>query len=243
VTLAAAGRGVMVSLASVRAGVTGNLRPASDRARVTGPMSASEFAAVLRRRWYVLAVAGMFTLVGMWAVHARPIAYQGCENLYLSGVPWFGNPYVDSNPSLAMVTGMVTQTMMSQPMRQRIQAGGVTDYAVTQTNTGEIRFPSYKQPTAQVCADSATPQSVLSAVRLVTADLRSVLHEMQAAQHASADSFITAIQLTPAVPVPNTGRPSLAFLGVLLIGAIAAVPLVLWSDPLLRYPYRMRRTG
>ena len=142
-----------------------------------------------------------------------------------------------------MVTGMVTQTMMSQPMRQRIQARGVTDYAVTQTNTGEIRFPSYNQSTAQVCVTSATPQGTLSAVQLVTADLRSVLHQMQATQHVPTDSFIMAIQLTPAVPVPIIGRPSLAYLGVLLIGAIAAVPLALWSDPLLRYPLRTRRTG
>ena len=154
--------------------------------------------------------------------------------------PSGGNVYLDDNPSLAVVTGMVTQTMMSQPMQQRIQARGVTDYAVTQTNTGEIRFPTYTQPTMQVCATSATPQGTLSAVQLVTADIRSVLHQMQAAQHVPADSFITAVQLTPAVPVPIIGRPSLAYLGVLLIGAIGAVPLALWSDPWLRYLHRRR---
>jgi hypothetical protein len=206
-------------------------------------MSALEFAATLRRRWYILAVACLFTLVGMWAVHVRPISYEGCENLYLSGTPWFGNVYLDQNPSLATVTGMVTQTMMSQPMRQRIQARGVTDYTVTQTNTGEIRFPSYKQPTAQVCVTSTTPQGILSAVGLVTIDLRSVLHQMQAAEHVPTNSFITATQVTPAVPVPVIGRPSLAYLGVLLIGAIAAVPLALWGDPLLRYLHRTHRAG
>jgi hypothetical protein len=199
-------------------------------------MSAFEFAAALRRRWYVIAVAGLFTLIGIWAVHTRPISYQGCEGLYLSGAPWVGNVYLDGNPSLAMVTGMVAQTMMSQPTQQGIQARGVTDYAVTQTDTGEVRFPSYSQSTMQVCATSATPQGTVSAVQLVTADIRAVLHQMQAAQHVPADSFITAIQLTPAVPGPITGRPSLAYLGVLLLGAIAAVPLALWSDRWFRYP-------
>ena len=198
-------------------------------------MSAFDFAAALRRQWYVLALAGLFTLVGMWAVHARSISYQGCEDLYVSGANWDWNAYLNGNPSLPMVTGMVTQAMMSQPMQQTIQARGVTDYAVTETNTGEIRFPTYSLPAMQVCATSATPQGTLSAVQLVTADIRSVLHQMQAAQHVPADSFITVIQLTPAVPVPIMGRPSLAYLGILLIGAIGAVLLALWSDRWLRY--------
>jgi hypothetical protein len=206
-------------------------------------MSVSEFAAALRRRWYVLVLVGLFTVVGMWAVHVRPLSYQGCENLYLSGAPWVGNVYFNGNESLAVVTGMVTQTMMSQPIQQKIQATGVTDYAVTQTNTGEVRFPSYHQPTMQVCVTSATPQGTLSAVQLISADIRSVLHQMQAAQDAPPNSFIKAVQLTSAVPVPIIGRPSLAYAGVLLIGVIAAVPLTLWSDPLLRYLQRARRTA
>jgi len=198
-------------------------------------MSAFELAAVLRRRWYVLAVAGLFTLVGMWAVHVRPVSYQGCENLYVSGAPWVGNVYFDGNQSLAIVTGMVTQTMMSQPIRQRIQASGITDYAVTQTNTGEVRFPSYHQPTMQVCVTSATPQGTLSAAQHVTADIGWVLHQMQAVLPPWAHSFIRLIELTPAVPAPIIGRASLAYLGVMLIGAVAAIALALWSDHLLRY--------
>ena len=62
----------------------------------------------------------------------------------------YGNVYLDSNVSLAMMTGMVTQTMMSQPMRQKIlSAGSVASYTVAQTDTGDIRFPSYTQPTLQ----------------------------------------------------------------------------------------------
>lgn len=206
-------------------------------------MSALEFATVLRRRWYVLAVAALFTLVGMWAVHVRPLSYQGCENLYFAGTPWVGNVYFDGNQSLSAVTGVVTQAMMSQPVQQQIQARGITDYTVVQTNTGEIRFPSYNQPTVQVCVTAVTAQGTLSAAQLVTANIRRVLHQIQAAQHAPADSFIKVIQLTSAVPVPIIGQPSLAYLGVLLIGATAAVPLALWSDPLLCYLQRTRRAG
>ena len=132
---AAAVGAVMAPAASVWPEMTGILQ-----AVAYGPMSAFEFAAVLRRRWYVLALAGLFTLVGMWAVHVRPISYQGCEGLYFSGTPWVENVYLDGNPSLAVVAGMVTETMMSQPMQQRIRARSNADYAVAQTNTGEIRL-------------------------------------------------------------------------------------------------------
>jgi hypothetical protein len=198
-------------------------------------MSAREFAALLRRRWYVLALAGLFTLVGMWTVHVRPVSYQGCEDIYFAAASTGGNAFLEDYPSLAVVTGMVTQTMMSQPVQQQMQAKGVTDYAVTETNTGDVRFPAYTQPTIQVCTTSATPQGTVSAAHLVTTGIRSVLYQMQATQHAHTDSFITAVQLTPAVPVPIIGRPSLAYLGVLLIGAVAAFPLALWSDPLFTY--------
>jgi hypothetical protein len=128
-------------------------------------------------------------------------------------------------------------------MQQRMQASGVTDYAVTQTNGGDVQFPFYSQPTMQVCVTSPTPQGTVSAAQLVTGGTRSVLHEIQAAQHVPAGSFITAAQLTPAVPVPIIGHPSLAYLGVLLIGAVAAVPLALWSDPLFRYLQRRNRAA
>jgi hypothetical protein len=239
--LAAARHAVLAMLAAGRRAALAKLAATrrsdhySAARRATGPMSASEFAAVLRRRWYVLALAGLFTLVGILAVRVRPVSYQGCGELYFAASDPGVNVYLQYDPALAPVTGMVTQTMMSQPMQQQMQARGVTDYAVTQTNTGEIRFPQYDLPTMQVCATSRTPQGTVFAAQLVTADLRSVLHQMQTAQNVPANSFITALQVTPAVPVPITGRPSLAYLGVLLIGAVAAVPLVLWSDPLLSY--------
>lgn len=196
-------------------------------------MSALEFAVILRRRWYFLALATLFTLLGLWMVHTRPVRYQGCEGMFLSGAPWAGNVYLDSNLSLAMVTGMVTQTMTSQPMQRRFEAVHVTDYQVTQTNTGEVRFPAYDEPTLQVCATSATAQGTAAAIRQVTSKLRSVLYQMQAAQHVPAGSFITAVQLTRPLPAPITGRPSLAYIGVLLIGVVGAVPLTVWSDRLL----------
>ncbi len=207
-------------------------------------MSAYELAAVLRRRWYVFALVLLCTMAAVFAVHKRPITYVGCEGLYLSGGPPFGgNSYLDANPALAMVTGMVVQAVTSQPMQQRISTAGVDDYTVMQTNTGEIRFPAYTEPTLQICSTSGSPQAVLTATQLVTTDFRGVLHQMQVEQHANKNSFITATVLTPTVPDPVYGKPSLAYLGVLLIGIVSGIAITLWSDPLLTRSDRRRRAG
>ena len=198
-------------------------------------MSASECAATLRRRWLVLALAGLFTVLALLAVYRRPIAYQGCQGLYLATVrqPLNWNVYLNGNSSWAVVAGMITQTMTSQPMEQQIRSEGVPGYTVSQTNTGEIRFPSYTQPTLQVCASLASPQAVLSATQEVTADLRAALRRMQVKQGEREDSLITAFTLSPAVPAPVRGEPRQAYVGVVLIGALSGVALALKSNPLL----------
>jgi len=204
-------------------------------------MSALEFTATLRRRWHVLALVGLCTVVAIFAVHKRSIVYVACQGFYVSGSALDGNVYLDGNPSLSMVTGMVTQTVMSQPVQQKIHAAGVTDYNVTQTNTGEIRFPSYTEPTLQVCASAAAPRSVLAATQLVSADLRAELRQMQVAQHAKPESFMKIVNLYPAAPVPILGHNSLAYVGVLLFGAVTGIALTLWSDPWLTRRDRRRR--
>lgn len=204
-------------------------------------MSALEFTATLRRRWYVLALVGLCTVVAIFAVHKRSIVYVACQGFYVSGSALDGNVYLDGNPSLSMVTGMVTQTVMSQPVQQKIHAAGVTDYDVTQTNTGEIRFPAYTEPTLQVCASAAAPRSVLAATQLVSADLRAELRQMQVAQHAKPESFMKIVNLYPAAPVPILGHNSLAYVGVLLFGAVTGIALTLWSDPWLTRRDRRRR--
>ena len=196
-------------------------------------MSAPELLAILPRRWYILVLLALCTTAAVWAVREHPIPYYGCEGLIVSapGSAWKTNP--GAYGALANVTGMITQTAISQPMQQRNLTRGVTGYTVAQTNTGDARSPQYTEPTLQVCDTSSSPRGVLRATGLVTGDLRGVLRQMQIDHHAGKDSFITIIQLTRTVPAPIVGRPTDAYLGVLFIGAVSGVALTLWSDPLL----------
>jgi hypothetical protein len=207
-------------------------------------MSAREFLAILSRRWYVLVLAGLCTIAAVWAVRDRPIPYYGCENLEVSapGSAWKTDP--GAYGSLAAVTGMITQTAISPPTQQRNLARGVTGYTVAQTNTsGDPRNPQYTEPTLQVCATSSSPFGVLRATELVTGDLSAVLRQMQIEQHVGKDSSITIVQLTRTVPAPIVGRPKLAYLSVLFIGAVSGIALTLWADPLLARLPRKPDTG
>lgn len=197
-------------------------------------MSPSECVAALRRRWYVLALAGLFTVLALLTVYKRPITYHGCQSLYLATVrePTGWNVYLNGNVSWAVVTGVITRDMTSQSMEQRIRLEGVPSYTVTQTNTGQIRFPSYTQPTLQVCATSATPQAVLTATQRVSTHLRATLRRLQLEQGARQSSLIAAFTLTRADPVPARGKPVEAYVGVVLIGALSGVALTLTSDRL-----------
>ena len=214
---------------------------------VPGLMSALEFIATLRRRWYVLALVGLCTVAAVFAVHKRPITYEACQGFYLSGPPLLHNVYLNSDASLAMVTGMVTETVMSQPVQQELHSAGAGDYDVTQTNDGDIRSPVYDLPTMQVCVSSSSSQGVLAATQVVNANLRAELSSMQTAQRIKKVKHVSMIKITsifPALPAPILGHSTLAYAGVLLFGAVSGVALTLWSDPwLTRWDRRRRARG
>jgi hypothetical protein len=203
-------------------------------------MSAVDFLATVRRRWYVLTFVALCTAAGLWAVRARPITYQGCEVLRTSVPARFVTPNTDG--ALTTVAGMVTETMISQPVRQRILSEGIADYTVTQSSIGDIRFPTYADelryqaaiyPAVLACAMSRNPRAVIEATSVLTTDFQTLLRQAQMDQHVPVKSAITADVVTSTVPLPILGVPAEAYLGVVAIGIISGVVLVVWSDSLL----------
>jgi hypothetical protein len=203
-------------------------------------VTAVEWLAALRRRWYILVVAALCTGVVALAVHSRTISYQGCEELYLSGPAaarssyLFGNPLY-GNQSVVITTAIVSQIMMSPTMQQQLDRSGVSSgYSVTMADTGDPRFPTYSQPAAQICAASTSSQGTVQSVEEVTNRFRMVMHEMQAKQKVPPNRFITAATITPLSSGPVIGRPSQAELGVLLAGLLVGIALTVRTDRFLR---------
>lgn len=202
---------------------------------------------IFRRRWYVLCLVGLLTIAGAWAVHHRKISYDGCEALALYGpaLPWQGNALLDANNSLAMTTAAVTELIASPTSQSRILAAGANaSYEVLQTNSGSSRFPSYTQPTLQICATSRDPSAVANTTAIVTRQFEVILKEIQLRTGSHHSSLIKVSIVTPTVSYPVVGRPSQAYLGVGLMGVLGGIALTLWSDPMLsRFSDRRRRSA
>jgi hypothetical protein len=138
------------------------------------------------------------------------------------------------NASVPMVSGMVTEEMNSQQVRQQIAAAGYpTFYNMLMTNTGESRFPSYTSPTLHICVSSTSQQAVLGTNAIASQKFITLLADLQASHNVPVKSRITVTRLAQAVPEAIVGRPSQAYFGVVLMGVLLAVALALWSDPVL----------
>ena len=199
-------------------------------------MTAGEWAATLCRRWYVMLGVLLCTAGVLFAVQGRTITYRGCDQLFLGAppLPWNKNVLTGSNASVAMVTGMVTEEMNSEQVRDQIRAAGYpTYYNMLMTNTGESRFPSYTSPTLHICVSSPSQQAVLRTNAVASQKFITLLAQMQTARQVKTKSQITVTRLAQAVPEPIAGRPSQAYFGVALIGLLLAVAVALWSDPAL----------
>jgi hypothetical protein len=199
-------------------------------------MTAGEWVATLCRRWSVMLGVLLCTAGVLFAVQGRTITYRGCEQLFLGAppLPWNKNVLTGENASVAMTTGMVTETVNSEQVRNQIAAAGYpTYYNMLMTNTGESRFPSYTSPTLHICVSSPSKRAVLGTTAAASQKFITLLADMQIARHVPVKSRITVTRLASAAPFAIVGRPQQAYFGVALAGLLAAVALALWTDPVL----------
>jgi hypothetical protein len=209
-------------------------------------VSARQLSATLRRRWYVLALCLACTAVGVLAVHQRPITNQACAALFVTPPPTHIDPNVLTNgaDTLVATTGVITRAVMSDQTQARIRAEGLTaTYDAEMTNTGSNETPLFGEPTLQICAVSTDPGMALRTMNGAATQFRQILRQRQAAEETPPASMITVTEISQSAALPITGRPSQAYLGVLLLGLVGGLTITLWSDPLLERWQGRRRTA
>jgi hypothetical protein len=202
-----------------------------------------EIIATLRRRWYVLAVVALCTLVGVMAVHKRSITYMECDVVFVNPPPTHlnANVLLNETDSLDATAGVVTRAVMSSTVQDRLRSAGLTaSYDAEMTNTGTNETPAYSEPSLQICSSSTSAVMALRTTRGVTGQFVTILHDRQAAQDVRPNKMITAEVIGSPSAQPIYGRPSQAYIGVGLIGIVSGVALTLWSDPLLERRQRRK---
>jgi hypothetical protein len=203
-----------------------------------------EWLAALLRRWPVVVIGLLCTVVAVWLVHKRPIAYEACGSVSVGAPRTKVNPNVYDNldGSLVVATGLITQELMTQQVQQQVSAEGLTaSYQAQVLNTGSTEVPSYSVPEMDMCASSYSPEMSLRTADAVIGEFGALLRAHQVAAHVPSRLFLTDRELAAPGSVPMLGRPSQAYLAVAVMGLIITVAGTLWIDQLLRRRAPRRR--
>jgi hypothetical protein len=200
-------------------------------------MTVADFFGVLRRRWIVVALVLMCTVVALVLVHKRPIDYQACASVALVApkTPDFPNVYDNTQQSLIATTGLITAKVMSTATQQQLAAQGMTgSYDAEVLNTGTDASPTFTEPLTTICSTSYNAAVAGDTTDGVVASFALILNTIQLDARVSPRDFITDRVIVPSTPLAILGRPSQALAGVALIGLTLAISLAMWTDTLIR---------
>lgn len=196
-----------------------------------------EVIETVRSRWYVAAVAVLFTLAVGWKVDHPPRVFQATTVLLLvpPAAPSAPNTLAAVTPSIA-ATGLMVDTILSDgTSADRLRKAGVTnDYSLTPRNNGTVQTPKYSVPAEQLTVTGADPDAVLSSVTRLAGVFVAELDDMQARADVPVSLRITTQELVPPAVVQVHGSKLRGLAGVAILGAIAIIVLPSWFDRYMR---------
>ncbi|WP_405578393.1 hypothetical protein [Streptomyces sp. NBC_01190] len=200
-------------------------------------MSPGEVVLALLRRWYVLLIAALLTVLAAHQV-LRPQASWASSSVIVLKPPVTGNQpnqLANLQPPLAAVSYAIIQQLDSPAGKSELRAAGVLGtYSLVPRNSGTSVTPQYLIPSLQIQAVRPAAALADTDVYLIISVYRRHLDTLQGAQHIPADSRMSVDLLVPPNSVLQTGTKSRALAGVGLTGLFCGVLLALWTDRRLR---------
>jgi hypothetical protein len=209
-------------------------------------VSPREVIAVLRLRWYVVAVVLFATALGGWHVkHVQPL-FQGTAIVVLAPPVQVTAPnkLAATTPSLAVAGLAVNMALLDRSQDARLRQDGVIgDYTITPRNNGTDETPQYYVPSELISVEAGDPTVALHSVTVLQALYNQQLADWQTEQGVATESQITAQVVAPPGVQEVLGAHSRGLIGTALLGVAAAIVLPLWYDRILRSraPRRTRR--
>ncbi|MET9887497.1 O-antigen ligase family protein [Streptomyces sp. NPDC006430] len=209
-------------------------------------MSIGEIAAVLRRRWYVMAPLVLIGLLaGLHLYRSVPVAYQSQSSVALLDstavaelAPAFGNPISNAGGSLVVTADVLIRTLSGADAARDLQGLGVSDpYTVGfAANTSG--------PMLTLTVTGTDRAKVLKETSTLTAFAGEQLNALQAAAKVQPAYFVqTAPVVLPQTPVPQLKSRYQQVLGVVIAGLVAGFTLSFVTESLLVARRRRREAA
>ncbi|CAN5117892.1 hypothetical protein BH09ACT2_BH09ACT2_09200 [soil metagenome] len=204
-------------------------------------MSLNSILRALGRRWYVLAVFVLLTLVGASAaVKANPV-YWARVDIVLLAPPSGDNPNSlrTTTESLVDFAGIIEREINGNHVAPRFSASsatlygaGVRDgYKVALQNDGGQWSNSFRQPVLDVEAVASSPEGVKSKLIDVVSRIDSLVESRQAAAAVPPTELITTLSSPSPASIVRIGGSRLRAVGAVgLLGAVSGIALTLFLD-------------
>ncbi|MCY0937032.1 hypothetical protein [Streptomyces sp. H34-S4] len=207
-------------------------------------MSPGELFRTLRRRWYVLVLAGVLAAAGALQVLRPTTAYVSTAIVVLKPPVTSNQPNQLANlqPPLAAVSLAAVQQLDSSDGEAELRAAGVAGtYRLIPRNSGTSVTPRYLIPSLQIQAEHTDPATADRSVRAVAEVYGKHLSDMQAEQRIPAAGRMSVTLLVPPSAVAQTGTKSRGLAGTAVLALVAGAACALWSDQFLAGLGRRRR--
>jgi hypothetical protein len=191
--------------------------------RVTGPAAAATL---------LLVVAAFVLSSPTYAASASVALYSPPEAPDAGETPG-ADPSAGQNPftrygDLSVVADIVARRMDSDAERAALKAKGVTDYDVVANRL-------QRGPLIEVTGTGSNPAVAISSAEAVVAEFDSVLLEMQEAEGADPDYFITSGPIEPPEKaVAQVGSTLRTAIAALVVGALGTVALAVAAEAFTR---------
>lgn len=201
----------------------------------------------LARRWYVVLAVLVASLGVAWHVLHLPVTYEVRSVLLYVAPVTRSNPniYQSFGPGLVATAEVTSQAVNTSEVRQQLRAEGYTaEVQVALFNSGSEEQPVWDQPMVVVTAQSHDPALAMRTEDRMTQLLQEELTRRQRMAGGKPWAMIGTRFVGVPTARPLVGRPKLALVAIVLLGAGLAAAAGMLADrvrPRWRFPVPARR--
>ncbi|WP_242884381.1 hypothetical protein [Actinomadura litoris] len=197
-------------------------------------MAIRDFVVALRRNPLVTILAVVLTALAVVRVELAAPRYEARTVVTFLTPPssFPRNVYASFTPALVTMAEVSSRWLDSADGRRAVRAaGGRGGFEVALANRGNQEQPIHDQPYLVLTVSAGSAEGARGTLLKLLGVLNDRVRSVQAAQGARPGSFITwRVAAGSDRAVPATGRPSRAFLAILLIGGIGGTCAAVTAD-------------